>query len=126
MFALILQVGGFIATYVLVVLYFAFGGRGLWPAFLAFALTIHFAGDYFRAFLKKDDPVVLGGFNLSDMLQPVFFLLWVGIALQFLGLLFALTNHSQWAGALGGLGLALAMTGFIGSIIYNPKAGIRW
>jgi hypothetical protein len=127
MFALVLQVGGFLATYLFVILYFALGGRGgheLWAALIAFALTVHFAGDYARGFLKKNDPVVFAGYNLGEMLNPPYFLLWVGLALDINALFFLASHHQGWGCALGGIGTSLAGTGFLWSLIYNPASRI--
>jgi hypothetical protein len=126
MFAQVLQIAGFLGTYVLVILYYVLTGRSFFPGVIAFALTVHFVGDYFRGFLKRDDPIVLAGFNLSEMLQPVYFLLWVGIAMQMLGHYFLLSRHAQWGSVTGSLGTAFAVTGFVGSIIYKPRSDIRW
>lgn len=126
MFTQLLQILGFIATYVTVVLYYATGGRSPWMAIVSFFLTVHFVGDYFKGFLKKSDPIVIAGYDLSMMLQPVYFLLWVGIALQINACFFFATGHPQWGAALAGFGASFAVTGFIGSLIYNPRANIEW
>jgi len=125
MFAQMLQIFGALGLLLsLVVL--AARGHVAFAVVIGALMAAHFVGDYFKLLLKRNDPIVLAGYNISLNLNPGPFLLHVGGALLISAFLFALTGHRQWAGATGGWGIVLYITGMVGSIIYDPNRSVKW
>jgi hypothetical protein len=115
MLATVLQISGFIAGIVFLIVYYATGWR-LAPSFFMASFSVHFVGDWLAAFLKS--PLLIAKFNISDAVKPKQFTQFVGLMLAVAAVLLLAFGHLAWGGAIGFFGLALALTGFVWDLIY--------
>src|SRR5438309_377757 len=116
MFATLLQLVGFISGLVLLMIYYAVGGRSAWPALFTAAFSVHFAGDWLMAFLKA--PLIIANYNVSEAVFPKKFTQFLGLMLTLAAVLFLAFGHLRLGGWFAFFGLALALTGFVWDLIY--------
>ena len=119
MVSTVLQFAGPIAAFALCVIYLALGGRSPFMVAITAAIEVHLIGDIIKQYTSPGD-LVIAGFDLKQMLQPAYFLQWVGAGLMIFAYIFRMHGHLN-ADYWFVLGFLLYGTGFVWGIIYNPS-----
>lgn len=118
MLSSILQVSGPIIALILMIIYYAIGGRSVWMAVVTAPMWAHFIGDIMAAFIRPG-VIKIAGFDVKQIFQPAYFSQFLGLSLMVMGWLLK-AHHHYFADDFFYLGGELAVVGFIWGIIYNP------
>jgi hypothetical protein len=116
MIAGLLQLLGFLASLVFLVIYYLKGGHSVWAFLYMASFVTHFVGDFEAAFLLP--ALKFGNIDIKGAVKPPKFTQFVGIMLMVGANFLFIYHHTSFGGAAAFLGAALALVGFVWDTIY--------